>query len=162
MPRRYRRTDRVEELLKEEIAVILREVKDPRVGFVTVMDVEVSPDLRHAKVFVSVLGDEEEKQETMKALENASGFVRARVGEGVTLKFLPRLRFVLDRTMEKAARIEELIHEMRADVEPGEEGAPEAPAGSSEAPADALEEPADSPENTPDQPADRPDDPTGR
>lgn len=162
MPRRYRRTDRVEELLKEEIAVILREVKDPRVGFVTVMDVEVSPDLRHAKVFVSVLGDEEEKQETMNALENASGFVRARVGEGVTLKFLPRLRFVLDRTMEKAARIEELIHEMRADVEPGEEDAPEEPSDSPEDAPDSPEDAPDSPEDAPDRPADRPDDPTGR
>ncbi len=169
MPRRYSRTDRVEELLKEEIAVILREVKDPRVGFVTVMDVEVSPDLRHAKVFVSVLGDEEEKQATMKALESASGFVRARVGEGVTLKFLPRLRFVLDRTMEKAARIEELIHEMRADVEPGEEDASEEPPASPAELSDKLEDPSDTPqespgshESTPDRPADRPDEPTGR
>ncbi|MBW3661274.1 MAG: 30S ribosome-binding factor RbfA [Gemmatimonadetes bacterium] len=121
MPHRYRRTDRVEELLKEEIAEILRDVKDPRVGFVTVMDVEASPDLRHAKVYVSVLGDEEEKAETMAALKNASGWVRSRVGEAVTLKYLPKFEFFLDRTLEEAARIGRLIEEMRADVEGEEE-----------------------------------------
>ncbi|MDX1661701.1 MAG: 30S ribosome-binding factor RbfA [Gemmatimonadota bacterium] len=124
MPHRYRRTDRVDELLKEEIAVILRDVKDPRVGFVTVMDVEVSPDLRHARVFVSVLGEEKEKLETIEALDRASGFVRARLGEAVTLKYLPNLHFVLDRTLEKATRIEQLIDEMRADVEDGDEDEP--------------------------------------
>lgn len=140
MPRRYRRTDRVEELLKEEIAGVLREVGDPRVGFVTVMDIEVSPDLRHARVYVSVLGDEEEKTGAIEALQRASGFVRVRIGEVVTLKYLPQLHFVLDRTLEKAARIDQLIDEMRADVGAGEgEGDPAAdgePGGGSEPEAD--------------------------
>lgn len=147
MPRRYRRTDRVDELLKEEVAAVLHEVKDPRVGFVTVMDVEVSPDLRHARVYVSVLGDEEEKTETMEALHGASGFVRARVGQAVTLKYLPQLHFVLDRTLEKAARIGELIDEMRADVGAGEEsaggGQEERDAGEEADTRSELEPPAD-------------------
>lgn len=109
-----RRMHRVDELLKEEIArVIRRDVADPRVGFATVMDVETSPDLRHARVYVSVLGEEDRKAETIEALRRASGFVRARVGDAVTLKYLPELRFELDRTLERAARIDELIDEVR-------------------------------------------------
>lgn len=119
---RHRRMHRVDELLKEEIAGILHDMKDPRVGFLTVMDVETSPDLRHARVYVSVLGEEEEKQEAMEALRRARGWVRARVGEEVTLKFLPEIHFELDRTLERAARIEELIEEMRSDVKGAECG----------------------------------------
>ncbi|MDX1622465.1 MAG: 30S ribosome-binding factor RbfA [Gemmatimonadota bacterium] len=127
MARRHRRMDRVDELLKEEIAGILRDMKDPRVGFLTVMDVETSPDLRHARVYVSVLGEEEEKQEAMEALRRARGWVRARVGEEVTLKFLPEIHFELDRTLERAARIEELIDEMRSDVKGAGSGEPPQP-----------------------------------
>ncbi|HUP19896.1 MAG TPA: 30S ribosome-binding factor RbfA [Gemmatimonadota bacterium] len=119
MARRTRRTARVDELLRERVAEVVREIKDPRVGFVTVMDVQTSPDLRHARVFVSVLGDDEDKDETLAALRHASGWVQGRVAEEVSLKFLPRLDFVLDRTLEKAARLNELIEEMRSDV--GEE-----------------------------------------
>ena len=109
---RYRRTDRVEELLKQEIARLVREeVKDPRVGFATVMDVSVSPDLRHARVFVSVLGDDPEREATIAALQRARGFIRARIGQEITLKYLPEIRFELDRTLERAARIEELLGE---------------------------------------------------
>lgn len=114
----------MDELLKEEIATILPDLRDPRVGFVTVMDVKVSPDLRHAQVYVSVLGDEEEKKASMAALERAAGYVRGRVGEAITLKYLPKLQFHLDRTIQRAARIDTLIDEMRADVgEAGEEDA---------------------------------------
>lgn len=137
MPHRYRRTDRVDELLKEEIATILPGLRDPRVGFVTVMDVEVSPDLRHAQVYVSVLGDEEEKAASMEALERAAGYVRSRVGEAVTLKYLPKLQFRLDRTIERAARIDSLIDEMRADVEEAD-GEPVDVAGADEEPGDAA------------------------
>lgn len=121
-PHRYRRTDRVDELLKEEIAAILGEVRDPRVGFVTVMDVRTTPDLRHARVWVSVMGEEAEKEETLAALRRAAGFVRARVGEEITLKYLPAIEFELDRSLERAARIDHLIDEMREDLgEAGEE-----------------------------------------
>ena len=80
-------------------------MKDPRVGFTTVMDVRTSPDLRHARVYVSVLGDEEDKQETVGVLQRARGYLRARLGRDITLKYLPELHFELDRTLEQAARI---------------------------------------------------------
>lgn len=109
MSRRTRRTQRVDELLKQEIARVIRDLKDPRIGFATVMDVRTSPDLRHARVYVSVLGTEDEKQVALAALTGARGYVRVRMGEEITLKYLPELHFELDRTLEQAARIDEII-----------------------------------------------------
>ena len=133
MARRTRRTARVDELVRERVAEIVREIKDPRVGFLTVMDVQTSPDLRHARVYVSVLGDDAEKDETLEALRHASGWVQSRLGEGLRLKYIPRIHFVLDHTLEKAARLDELIQEMRADVG---EGPRAGEAGDTEADAD--------------------------
>lgn len=114
MPHSYRRTDRVDELLRQEIARIVRgDLNDPRVGFVTVMDVGSSPDLRNATVYVSVLGDEDQKREALEALRSASGFIRGRLGQTVRLKYLPELHFELDRTVDRAARIEEILDEIR-------------------------------------------------
>ena len=128
MPHRYRRTDRVEELLKEEIARVIREeVKDPRVGFATIMDVDVSPDLSHARVFVSVMGEEAEKVSTVDALRRGSGFIRARVGDELTLKRMPELHFEIDRTLERAARIEELLDRGGGDREGEDAGEDRAP-----------------------------------
>lgn len=113
-----RRMNRVDELLKEEIARVIREdVSDPRVGFATIMDVETSPDLRHARVYVSVLGDEDRKTEAIETLKRASGYVRSLIGDVVRLKYLPELRFELDRTMERAARIDALIEDVREERE---------------------------------------------
>ncbi|HET6618041.1 MAG TPA: 30S ribosome-binding factor RbfA [Gemmatimonadota bacterium] len=109
MSHRTRRTQRVDELLKQEIARVIRDLKDPRIGFATVMDVRTSPDLRHARVYVSILGSEDEKQVALAALKGARGYVRVRVGEEITLKYLPELHFELDRTLEQAARIDEII-----------------------------------------------------
>ena len=121
MSRRTRRTERVDELLKQEIARVIGDLKDPRVGFATVMDVRTSPDLRHARVFVSVLGEESARQAAIEALEGARGFVRARIGEAVTLKYLPELEFELDRTLERAARIDELLGDLRRPSTEGED-----------------------------------------
>lgn len=112
---RTRRTIRVDELLKQEIAGLIRDMKDPRVGFTTVMDVRTSPDLRHARVYVSVLGDEEDKQATVAVLQGARGYLRTRLGRDVTLKYLPELHFELDRTLEQAARIDALLDELDPD-----------------------------------------------
>lgn len=128
MARRTRRSARVDELLRERVAEIVREIRDPRVGFVTIMGVSTSPDLRHARVYVSVLGDDEERAETLQALQNASGWVQGRVAEQIRLRYHPRIEFVLDHTLEQASRMDELIAEMRADVEgesPGDDGPPE-------------------------------------
>lgn len=122
MRHRTRRTERVDELLKQEIARVIPDLKDPRIGFATVMDVRTSPDLRHARVYVSVLGDESEKQLAIEALGRARGFVRARVGEAVTLKYLPEIHFELDRTLERAARIEELLEDLPPEPEVGNAG----------------------------------------
>ncbi len=111
----------MDELLKQELAGLIRDMKDPRVGFTTVMDVRTSPDLRHARVYVSVLGDEEDKQATVAVLQGARGYLRARLGRDVTLKYLPELHFELDRTLEQAARIDALLGEL--DPEGGSEPA---------------------------------------
>jgi ribosome-binding factor A len=117
MARRTRRTVRVDQLLKQEIARVISDMKDPRIGFATVMDVRTSPDLRHARVFVSVLGAEDQKQVALDALGGARGFIRTRVGQEITLKYLPELHFELDRTLEQAARIEELLGDKAAEEE---------------------------------------------
>jgi len=119
---RTRRTIRVDELLKQEIAGLIRDMKDPRVGFTTVMDVRTSPDLRHARVYVSVLGDEEDKQATVAVLQGARGYLRTRLGRDVTLKYLPELHFELDRTLEQAARIDALLDELDPDGGTGPAG----------------------------------------
>lgn len=106
------RTARLDELLREEIsALIAREVHDPRVGFVTVTDVEVSPDLRHAKVWVSVIGDEKERRETIRALGRAMPFVRARLGK-LRLKRIPELHVKADTTAERGTRVLRILDEL--------------------------------------------------
>lgn len=124
MVARNRRMQRVDELLRQEIArLIAIEVKDPRVGFVTVVDARVSADLRHARVYVSVLGDEEEKLETLDALQRAGGFLRRRLGRLLDMKYQPELRFELDRGVERAARLEEILDRIRPEDD-APEGAP--------------------------------------
>jgi ribosome-binding factor A len=106
--------------MRGEIAdVLLRRVKDPRIGFVTVTGVKVSPDLRHATVFVSLL-DEGAVAETLAALERASGFVRAELGRRMRLKYTPELSFKHDTTPSRAAHLEAVLDELNDDRnEPG-------------------------------------------
>ncbi len=109
-----KRVRRLEELLKEEISqILLREVKDPRIGFVSLTDVEVSGDLRHAKVFVSVYGSDKEKTETMEGLEQATGFVRKLVGNRITTYHTPEILFKYDDSIEHGVHISKLINEVR-------------------------------------------------
>ena len=110
------RSRRLAELLKEEISdIILREVKDPRIGFVSLTDVEVSGDLRHAKVFVSVIGSDKERQDTMAGLEQATGFIRKLVGERITVYHTPEIIFRYDDSIEHGIHITQLIKEVRAE-----------------------------------------------
>ncbi len=110
------RSRRLAELLKEEISeIILREVKDPRIGFVSLTDVEVSGDLRHAKVFVSVIGSDRERQDTMAGLEQATGFIRKLVGERITVYHTPEIIFRYDDSIEHGIHITQLIKEVRAE-----------------------------------------------
>jgi ribosome-binding factor A len=93
---------------------LAQELKDPRVGFVTVTDVKTSPDLRHARVYVSVLGDAPAREATLAGLRSAHGFLQGRVAGELRLKRTPELRFELDETAERAARLERLIEETGA------------------------------------------------
>jgi ribosome-binding factor A len=109
------RVKRVESLIREEVAeFILREISDPRVGFVTVTKVECTSDLARAKVFVSVLGDEGQKRTTMRGLERAKKIIRARVGKVLGIRRVPELVFELDEGIEKQLRMAELIDEARS------------------------------------------------
>jgi len=118
-----RRTSRVEEASREVLAEVLaREVKDPRVGFVTITGVKVSPDLRHARVFVSVLGEDEEVARSMAGLESARGYMRSELGKHLRLKYLPEIEFVLEHGTEEALRLANLIREVASEMEEGGDG----------------------------------------
>lgn len=106
------RGTRVGQMIQQELMrIIQREMHDPRVGFATVTEVRMSPDLRTAKVFVSVLGDEAAQKESFAAIEHAAGFLRSQVSHCLSLRHAPELRFVLDKSTERAIRIEQLLHE---------------------------------------------------
>jgi ribosome-binding factor A len=110
-----KRLERVNQLIKEEISMLLqRELKDPRLGFVTVTEVDVAPDLRHAKVYVSVLGREEQWASSFRALESARGFVWNWLRRHLDLRVTPEIAFRPDRSMEHAAHIQALLAELRA------------------------------------------------
>ena len=105
-----KRLDRVNQLVKEEISIILqRELKDPRLGFVTVTEVDTAKDLRQAKVFVSVLGGDEQWKASIAALTSARGFIRNWLRQHLDLRVTPELVFRPDRSMEHAARIQALL-----------------------------------------------------
>lgn len=110
-----KRRDRINQLVKEEISLVLqRELKDPRLGFVTVTEVEVSADLRQAKVFVSVLGDEARWRGSLQALTGARGFIRNWLRQHLDLRIVPELDFRPDHSMEHAARIQQLLKQLDA------------------------------------------------
>jgi ribosome-binding factor A len=104
------RIARLRELFKEETSLILqRDMRDPRIGFVSVTDVELSGDLRHAKIFVSILGDAEAKARTMGALASAQGFIRTELARRIRLRHIPRVAFMMDESIERGARVNELL-----------------------------------------------------
>ena len=106
------RMRRVNEAMREVLSgAITSELKDPRVGFVTVTAVETSPDIRHARVFVSVLGNPGEQRRTMQALDSAHGFLQRRVGSELRMKHTPQIQFVYDDTPERGMRISQLLDE---------------------------------------------------
>ena len=134
MPFENRRPDRVSEAIREEVARFLADgVKDPRVrGLVTVTGVEITRDLRHAKVFVSVLGDDAARRETLEGLGAMTGHLRGHIGRALRLRSAPEIAFKYDQSVTYAARIETLLEQVRQEHE-GEDvpAAEEAPAESS-------------------------------
>ena len=112
-----RRSERVAEAIRIEVATFLTEgAKDPRiVGFVTVTGVEVTHDLRHAKVFVSVMGTEAEQKRTLEGLSSLAGHLRSRLSKSLALRFAPELEFRHDPSVERAARIETLLAQVKSE-----------------------------------------------
>lgn len=128
-----RRVARVGELIKREVSqMLLSEIKDDRVqvGMVSVTDVEVSGDLQHAKIFVSIYGDEAARGETMAGLQSATGFVRSALGQRVRLRRTPEVIFLEDRSLERGTRVLSLINQLNANrkEEPDEAAVPTAEA----------------------------------
>jgi ribosome-binding factor A len=122
------RTERVDELLRQEIgSIVARDVADPRVGFATITSVETTPDLRHAKVWVSVIGQPVEREATLAALRRAMPFVRHELGSRLRIKRIPDLHIHLDDTAERGTRVLQLLSELESGATP--EG--DAPVGES-------------------------------
>jgi len=110
----YKRSERVGDLLKREIGnIVERGLKDPRIGFVTVMKVEVSADLRHARVFFSVFGDQRVQEETQRGLKSAKFFIQGEIGRRLRLKYTPELTFQFDHSVEYGLHIDNLIRTLR-------------------------------------------------
>jgi ribosome-binding factor A len=113
------RTDRVDELLRQEIgAIVAREVADPRIGFATITRVETTRDLSHAKVWVSVIGQPAERNETIAALGRAMPFVRHELGKTLRIRRIPDLHVQLDETAERGTRVLQLLNELEAGLAP--------------------------------------------
>lgn len=109
-----RRPQRVALQVQHEISMILsRNVKDRRIGFVTLTGVDMSPDLRHAKVYVSAMGSDAEKKASLAALNHAAGWIRHELGQRLRLKFLPEIVFITDSSQEYGERIDRLLDDIR-------------------------------------------------
>ena len=107
-----RRQERLAEQIKEEVSMIIAgEVEDPRVADVTVTDARLTPDLRYAKIYVTVLGSDKEIDESLAALKHAAGFIRTQLGAVLRMRRTPELHFVYDNTTESATRIEKILSE---------------------------------------------------
>ena len=108
----FRRTARLNEQLRQEISLVIRtEVRDPRVGLATITDVEASPELDHARVYITAMGDDAEKEEVLNGLRSAASFIRGQLGRRLHMRRVPELHFDLDRKLENALRIETLLKE---------------------------------------------------
>jgi ribosome-binding factor A len=109
-----RRTQRLALQIQQEIGMMLyRGVKDPRIGMVTITGVDLSPDLHHAKVYFSTLGNEKQKQESMEALNHAAGWIRRELGQRIRMKYSPELVFRIDSSQEYGEHIDQLLDEIK-------------------------------------------------
>src|SRR5437016_9799276 len=111
------RMRRVNESVRQVLSEAVGQLKDPRIGFVTITGVETSPDLRHARVFVSVLGNERKREQSLAALQAAHGVLQARLGRELRMKRTPQLAFEYDPTVERGVRMTQLIDELAPDDE---------------------------------------------
>jgi ribosome-binding factor A len=120
--------EKVQKLARQVLGEEIQNLKDPRIGFATVTAVKITPDLRHARVWISVLGSDEEATETMAGLNSARPHLRSELGRQMRLKYLPELVFELDTGAIEAQRLDEILHRIHADSPPGgaEAAGPEA------------------------------------
>jgi len=110
------RTERVASLLRQEVGTFLtREYRDPQYGLITVTDVHMTPDLRIAKIYVSIMGNNEMKERTLAMLEEKKGEVRAFIGSHMRLKFTPTVQFYIDETLDRVDRINQLLRQIHKD-----------------------------------------------
>lgn len=110
------RANRVGEQMKKELGeIISKKIKDPRIGFVTITDVHVTGDLQQATVYISVLGDEEQKENTLKGLDKAKGFIRSEIGQRIRLRKTPEISFEFDESIGYGNRIESILKQIKED-----------------------------------------------
>jgi ribosome-binding factor A len=122
MKTQSRRPERVGEMIRSQIgALLIRGLRDPRIGLTTVTAVKMSPDLKHARVYVSVLGSEEDRKRSLQGLNSAAPHIRHEIGVHLRLKNTPELTFVYDSSIEYGARIEELLQQVKQGPGPGPE-----------------------------------------
>jgi len=116
------RTTRVAEQMKKEVASIVeKDLKDPRIGFITITNVELSNDLRHAKIFFSSLGSEEEQKRSLAGLDNAKGFIRKEIASRIQLRYAPEILFRIDNSIEHGVKIAQILSEIKSDEEETED-----------------------------------------
>ena len=112
------RMERVQELMKQELSkIILQDLKDPRIGFVTVTAVDVSSDLRNARVYVSLMGSEQQIADSWRGLQSSRGFLRREIGHRVRLRYTPELTLELDKSVDYGVHIQELLQQIKKDEE---------------------------------------------
>lgn len=117
------RANRVGEQMKKELGEIIgRKIKDPRIGFVTVTDVQVTGDLQQATVYISVLGDEKQRENTLKGLAKAKGFIRSEIGQRIRLRKTPEIIFEFDESIDYGNRIDTLLHQIHNEEKVKEQG----------------------------------------
>lgn len=104
------RVEKVQELMKQEVSeIVLRDLKDPRIGFVTVTEVKCTADLREAKIYVSVMGSDDQVKNTLAGLKSSMGFIRREIGRRIRLRFTPEISLALDKSLDYSAHIQELL-----------------------------------------------------
>ena len=114
-----KRNEKIALQIKGTIAeALIHEMRDPRIGFVTVTAVELSDDLKHAAVYVSVMGNDKEREGALIALNHATGFFQKTVAGNLTLRFTPKIRFVLDRSVDEGMKIDTILAQLRAEEGP--------------------------------------------
>ncbi len=111
------RIEKLQELIKQEMGkMLLTDLKDPRIGFVTVTDVELTGDLRSAKIFVSIMGDDDKIKNSLEGLQSALGFIRREIGQRIKIRFTPEISFALDTSLDYGDHIQKLLLKVEGDT----------------------------------------------